>query len=113
MRCWAKCQRDADVSLQVSVVLALPERYMSVQITIADDCSARQAVLKAVDAGLDCAKAGINPLAVPIGVFGERVNDDAMLSDGDRVELYRPLHQDPKELRRQRAVQAPEPGKRV
>ncbi|HEX7250625.1 MAG TPA: RnfH family protein [Burkholderiales bacterium] len=37
------------------------------------------------------------------GIFGRRVSLDARLSDGDRVEILRPLAIDPKEERRRRA----------
>ena len=38
-----------------------------------------------------------------VGIFGKRVTLDTALSDGDRVEIYRPLAIDPKEARRLRA----------
>ena len=38
-----------------------------------------------------------------VGIFGHAVAPDTPLSDGDRVELYRDLAQDPRELRRTRA----------
>jgi len=38
-----------------------------------------------------------------VGVFGKRVNPATALSDGDRIEIYRPLALDPKERRRRRA----------
>jgi putative ubiquitin-RnfH superfamily antitoxin RatB of RatAB toxin-antitoxin module len=37
-----------------------------------------------------------------VGIFGERKPRDALLQDGDRVEIYRPLTLDPRERRRQR-----------
>ena len=37
------------------------------------------------------------------GVFGEIVSLDESLEGGERVEIYRPLIADPKEVRRQRA----------
>jgi putative ubiquitin-RnfH superfamily antitoxin RatB of RatAB toxin-antitoxin module len=39
-----------------------------------------------------------------LGVFGKAVADDYELVDGDRIEIYRPLIADPKEVRRQRAA---------
>lgn len=36
------------------------------------------------------------------GIFGRLVPPDMPLSEGDRVEIYRPLAADPKELRRRR-----------
>jgi len=42
-----------------------------------------------------------------IGVFGKLVKLDARLSDGDRVELYRPLMGKPKEIaKRAKALKA-------
>jgi len=40
---------------------------------------------------------------IDIGVFGKAIKDDYSLQQGDRIELYRPLIADPKEVRRQRA----------
>jgi len=37
-----------------------------------------------------------------VGIFGRRVELDAPLRDGDRVEIYRPLVADPREARRRR-----------
>ena len=39
-----------------------------------------------------------------LGIWGKRVEEDAVLRDGDRVELYRPLRLEPKEARRQLAL---------
>lgn len=39
-----------------------------------------------------------------LGVFGKAVPSDYVLVDGDRIEIYRPLIADPKEVRRQRAA---------
>jgi putative ubiquitin-RnfH superfamily antitoxin RatB of RatAB toxin-antitoxin module len=41
--------------------------------------------------------------AAAVGIFGKRVQLDHRLSEGDRVEIYRPLAMDPKDARRQRA----------
>lgn len=38
-----------------------------------------------------------------LGIFGRRVDADHLLKDGDRIEIYRPLKADPKEVRRQLA----------
>ena len=50
----------------------------------------------------------IDPEQCPLGVFGERVGDDYELMHGDRVEIYRPLIADPKEVRKARAARAKE-----
>lgn len=40
-----------------------------------------------------------------VGVFGKAAKLDALLGDGDRVEIYRPLIADPKEARKKRAAE--------
>jgi len=39
-----------------------------------------------------------------VGIYGRVVPAGVVLRDGDRVEIYRPLRADPKELRRARAA---------
>jgi putative ubiquitin-RnfH superfamily antitoxin RatB of RatAB toxin-antitoxin module len=38
-----------------------------------------------------------------VGIYGRKVEAGSALRDRDRVELYRPLSADPKEIRRRRA----------
>jgi uncharacterized protein len=38
----------------------------------------------------------------PVGIFGEVRERSARPAEGDRVELYRPLHSDPRDRRRER-----------
>jgi len=90
--------------MKVTVVLALPARQQLVNLEVAAECSARDAVQMAIEQGLDITDADVDIATAPLGVFGEHVTDDAVLQDGDRVEIYRPLQQDPKELRRRRAA---------
>ena len=40
-----------------------------------------------------------------VGIFGKASKMTAVLADGDRVEIYRPLIADPKEVRRKRAAE--------
>lgn len=47
----------------------------------------------------------INLDALRVGIWSKAVDRSAMLADGDRVEIYRPLKIDPKEARRARAKQ--------
>lgn len=47
-----------------------------------------------------------------VGVFGKLVRLDRRLNAGDRVEIYRPLIGDPKEIRRQLAAEGKTMGKR-
>ena len=40
-----------------------------------------------------------------LGIFGKVTKPDAVLQQGDRVEIYRPLIADPKEARKKRAAE--------
>jgi putative ubiquitin-RnfH superfamily antitoxin RatB of RatAB toxin-antitoxin module len=53
---------------------------------------------------------GSRPLEV--GIFGQRVEVARVLQAGDRVEIYRPLPDDPKERRRRRAAETGGAGRR-
>lgn len=45
-----------------------------------------------------------------VGIFGRKVSLEQVLREGDRVEIYRPLLADPKEVRRARAAAAKDEG---
>ena len=49
--------------------------------------------------------AGIAPAGVPVGIFGVIRPLQTQLSTGDRIEIYEPLKNDPRNARRQRAQQ--------
>lgn len=42
-----------------------------------------------------------------LGNFGLKIQEDTVLKDGDRIEIYRPLKINPKEIRRNRAEKNP------
>ncbi len=85
-------------------MLALPTGQQIIKLRVGAQCTARQAVEEAKGAGLKFSVDEIDVDNAPLGVYGERVSDEALLSNGDRVEIYRPLQQNPMELRRQRAA---------
>jgi putative ubiquitin-RnfH superfamily antitoxin RatB of RatAB toxin-antitoxin module len=80
--------------MRVEVVRAWPRRHDAVTVELP-----RGATVSAAIAASGFDLEGIAAFAV----FGERVTPDAVLHDGDRVELLRPLQVDPKEARRLRA----------
>jgi uncharacterized protein len=66
--------------------------------TIADalEAARRLASLESVPSNL------IPWSTAPVGIFGEPRDRADRPADGDRIELYRPLHSDPRERRRER-----------
>lgn len=49
--------------------------------------------------------------SAPVGIFGEARNRADLPADGDRIELYRPLRDDPRARRRAQTARRPKPGK--
>ncbi len=90
--------------ISVKVVFAMPESQHVLSLNVDPPCTARQAVNIAMQSGLETAGADFVIADAPLGIYGVQVADSAELKSGDRVEIYRPLKQDPKELRRQRAA---------
>jgi uncharacterized protein len=66
--------------------------------TIAAALAAAQRLAERESAGLDASLWE----AAPVGVFGEPRTRAALVEDGDRIELYRPLRADPRARRRAR-----------
>ena len=50
---------------------------------------------------------GLDLATCPLGIFGKAVSkpQERVLEEGERVEIYRPLLADPKEVRKQRAAE--------
>ncbi len=55
---------------------------------------------------------GIERSGCSVGIFGREVAQDYVLADGDRVEVLRPLPEDPRDRRRRLARQGAAMGKR-
>lgn len=91
---------DGDSSITVEVAYARPDRQEILRLAVRAGTTAIQAVHKS---GIVEIFPEIEPGKNRLGVFGKLVKDDTELREGDRVEIYRPLKADPKEVRRQRA----------
>ena len=81
----------------VEVVYALPERQSLVSLRLRPGMTARDAVL---EAQLEHDWPELDVEHCPLGIFGKLIHDDHALRAGDRVEIYRPLPNDPREQRR-------------
>ncbi|MEP6996561.1 MAG: RnfH family protein [Betaproteobacteria bacterium] len=84
--------------ITVSVVYALPAGATEIEVDLPAGSSVADAL---ASSGLAARHPEIVLMAV--GVYGKRVALDSVLADHDRVEVYRPLLADPKEVRRRRA----------
>ena len=90
--------------ITVSVVHAEPERAFSVELSLPRGATVADAIERS---GIRHARPDIEIRDDRIGIFSRKTSLDAILRDGDRIEIYRPLNIDPKEARRKRARRVP------
>lgn len=88
-------------AISVEVIYALPGRHELVTLRLPSGSTLGQAVAAS---GLPQKFPEVDLATNKIGIFGKLAKTDAVLRDGDRVEIYRPLLADPKEVRRRRAA---------
>ncbi|TSA17542.1 MAG: RnfH family protein [Betaproteobacteria bacterium] len=87
--------------MRIDVVYALSLKQEQVMLDLAQGSTVQDAIqasgfLRSLpDIDVSCA-----------GVWGRPVGMETGLRDGDRVEIYRPLVADPKEIRRVRAAKS-------
>ncbi len=94
--------------MQIEVAYALLHKQKIYVLQVNEGITAREAVAFAPvledfpDADVEASK---------IGIFGKMVPDKHVLQEGDRIEIYRPLIADPKEVRKKRAAAGKRMGK--
>ena len=91
-------------SISVEVAYALPDKQRIVKLDVTPGTTALEAVtLSKLDEVFDELVFGSD---LKIGVWGKATTADRVLAGGERVEIYRPLLVDPKEVRKARAAKA-------
>jgi putative ubiquitin-RnfH superfamily antitoxin RatB of RatAB toxin-antitoxin module len=88
-------------SISIEVVLAMPGRQELVALEVAQGTTLAEAIAAS---GVVEKFEGFEVDPAKVGIFSQKASLDQVLRDGDRVEIYRPLLADPKEVRRQRAL---------
>ncbi|MFC0139999.1 RnfH family protein [Erwinia mallotivora] len=89
--------------IAVEVVYALPEKQYQLTVNVAEGCTIEQAIKLS---GLLELRSEIDLSSNKVGIFSRPVKLHDEVHSGDRIEIYRPLLADPKDLRRQRAERA-------
>lgn len=91
--------------VEVEVVYAAEDRQVLLVVEVASGTSLRAAVRAS---GIAEQFPGLELADCPLGIFGKVVAepDVQAVKAGDRIEIYRPLLADPKEVRRLRAAKA-------
>ncbi|MCB1777973.1 MAG: RnfH family protein [Candidatus Competibacteraceae bacterium] len=97
---------SSPATIRVEVAYAQPDRQLIIPVDVSEGATLEQAIIQAriqeqfPEIALQTAK---------IGVFGKLSKPSAIARAGDRIEIYRPLLADPKEVRKKRAAD----GKRM
>ena len=93
--------------IDVEVVYAAIDRQVLLSVTVPAGTTVRAALLKS---GICEAFSELDLANCPVGIFGKVIADPDKrpVQPGDRIEIYRPLLADPKEVRRSRAAKAAE-----
>lgn len=101
-----KMSMESAEPINVEVAWALPQEQVIIKLQVPPQSTIAHAIEQS---GILKRYPQIDADTVKVGIFGKLKKAGQVLRDGDRVEIYRPLIADPKEVRKQRAAQ----GKRM
>ncbi len=87
-------------SINVEVAYALPAKQLLLQVQLVEGATVEDAIRAS---GVMVSFPEIDLAKNKVGIFSKLVKLDETVRDKDRVEIYRPLIADPKEVRRKRA----------
>ena len=87
-------------TIKVELIYALPHEQTLLKFTVPAGTKVADAVQLS---GILKKYPEIDPAKNRMGIFGKLTKPDAELRELDRIEIYRPLLADPKEVRRKRA----------
>ena len=88
--------------IMIEVSYALPKKQIIIPVLVPKDISVKEAIELS---GILKKFEGIDLASNQVGIFGKLTTLDKALRDHDRIEIYRPLIADPKEIRRKRAAE--------
>jgi putative ubiquitin-RnfH superfamily antitoxin RatB of RatAB toxin-antitoxin module len=86
--------------IAVSIACAEAGRQTVLPLELPAGATAGEALERS---GIFARHPGLDPAACAVGIFGREVPRGYVLRDGDRVEVLRPLTDDPRERRRKLA----------
>lgn len=86
--------------INIEVVYALPHEQILLKQAVPSGTTVAEAIQAS---GVLHKHPEIDLASNKLGIFGKLTKVDTLLRDKDRIEIYRPLIADPKEVRRKRA----------
>lgn len=94
--------------VNIEVVYALPEKQVLLALKVASGSSIEQALEQS---GVLRRFPELDLATMKVGIYSRIVPLTTALSGGERIEIYRPLTADPREMRRKRAEKAKDEGR--
>lgn len=91
-------------SIDVEVAYAMPDKQIIRAVNVDAGTTIGAAIVQS-GIMMDFPELEFELEEAKVGIFGKAAAMTTELSNGDRVEIYRPLIADPKEVRRQRAAE--------
>lgn len=90
--------------IRVEVAYALPDEQKIIVIKVHPETTVREAIIQSK---IHEYFPQINVESDPVGIFGKVIKnpETTTVRDGDRIEIYRPLLADPKEIRARKAAE--------
>ena len=92
----------SDETIVVELAYALPARQTLLSFEVPLGTTLEQGI---VLSGINTIHPELDLDSMKVGIFGKIAPRDQVLREKDRIELYRPLFADPKEIRKQRAAE--------
>jgi len=92
----------ADTKLAVEVAYALPEEQTLLNIVVDEGATVRDVILQSA---LLQEHPELDIDSLVVGLFGKATKMSHVVREKDRVEIYRPLIADPKEVRKRKAAE--------
>lgn len=90
-------------TIVVEVACATAKKQVVLRVELPEGSTVAEAIARS---GIRAQFPGLVVDPAAVGIFSRKVSMEQALRAGDRVEIYRPLIADPKEVRRQRAALA-------
>ena len=88
--------------MRIEVVYALPDVQTVIELHMEEGVTAIEAVKQS---GVLDKHPELLGQELTLGIFSKGCQHDHVLKEGERVEIYRPLLADPKEIRKRRAAE--------
>ncbi len=90
-------------TIPIEIVFALAHSQTLMTLCVKAGTTAIEAVL--LSGLIEQYPDQINPDNLSLGIYSKKIEPDTILQSNDRVEIYRSLVADPKEIRRKKAQQ--------